>query len=120
MMKKARIVKKLHGRYLAEFLLECSQDEEWKKKLQSLNEENRLETAVEGLPPAFIEDFPETTEMSLEYSVERLSLEEVPRAASCWWPVDEQTHFYVAYPAQFPEKRLYMAVDFDDHSDCCA
>lgn len=118
-MKKARVIKKQHTTYLAEFLLECSQDPEWKKKLQGLNDEKRLETSLEGFPPAFSEDFPETAAMELKYSVERLELDEIPRAASCWWPVDEETHFYVAYPVDFPQTRLYMAVDFDDHADCC-
>ena len=39
---KPRILKKHHSRYLAEFLVECSQNPEWTKKLQGLNEENRL------------------------------------------------------------------------------
>ena len=30
-MKKARVIKKQHTTYLAEFLLECSQDPEWKR-----------------------------------------------------------------------------------------
>ena len=56
---KPRILKKHHSRYLAEFLVECSQNPEWTKKLQGLNEENKLDTAVEGLPKEFLEDFPE-------------------------------------------------------------
>ena len=116
---KPRILKKYHTRYLAEFLVECSQNEEWKKKLQGLNDENKLDTSVEGLPADFVADFPELNGLDLQYCVERIELTEIPRAASCWWPIDDSTHFYVAYPAQFPEATLYMAIDFDDHSDCC-
>ena len=116
---KPRILKKHHSRYLAEFLVECSQNPEWTQKLQGLNEENKLDTAVEGLPKEFLEDFPEAEQYNLAYSVERVDLSEVPRAASCWWPVDEETHYYVASPTAFPEAKLYLATDFDDHSDCC-
>ena len=117
-MKKARIIEKQHTNYLAEFLLECSQDSDWEKKLQSLSDENRLETALEGFPPAFTEDFPETVGMNLQYCIEKVALDEIPRAASCWWPMEDDTHFFVAYPVRFPETRLFMAVDFHDHSGC--
>ncbi|MEK9711775.1 MAG: hypothetical protein VW258_04335 [Thalassolituus sp.] len=116
---KPRILKKHHTRYLAEFLVECSQNEEWKKKLQSLSGEDKLDTALEGMPAEFVEDFPEVEALNLQYCVERVEYEEVPRAASSWWPVDDETHYYVAYPAQFPESEIYLAIDFDDHSECC-
>jgi len=116
---KPRILKKHHTRYLAEFLVECSQNPDWKKKLQGLTEENKLDTAVEGFPADFIDDFPEIDALNLQYCVERVEYSEVPRVASRWWPLEEDTHFYVAYPAAFPESSIYMAIDFDDHADCC-
>ena len=116
---KPRIAKKHHSRYLAEFLVEASQNPEWKKKLQSLSDETKLDTAVDGFPEYLLEDLPEISALALQYCIERVELNEVPRAASCWWPIEDDTHFYVAYPANFPETKLYMAVDFDDHSECC-
>jgi hypothetical protein len=116
---KPRILKKHHTRYLAEFLVECSQNPQWSSKLQQLNDENKLDTAIDGFPAELIEDFPEIESLNLQYCIERVALEEVPRAAACWWPIEQDTHFYVAYPAAFPETSLYMAVDFDDHSGCC-
>ena len=116
---KPRILKKIHNRFLAEFLVEASQSDDWKKKLQTLNDENKLDTSVEGFPFELLEYCPEVEAFQLEYSIERVALADVPRAASCWWPIEQDTHFYVAYPTAFPETKLYMAVDFDDHSSCC-
>ena len=118
-MSKARIIKKHHTRFLADFLVECSQDEVWKGKMQKLGLEDKLDTAVEGYPQEFVEVFPEAQQYELQYCVERLELADIPRAACCWWPIEEDTHYYVAYPAQFPESSIYMAIDFDDHSECC-
>lgn len=118
-MAKPRIIKKKHVTYLGEFLIECSQDDAWKTKMQGLTLEDKLDTAIEGFPAEFEEVFPETKAMALQYCIERVEFADIPRAASCWWPVDETTHYYVAYPAQYPESTLYMAIDFDDHSECC-
>lgn len=119
-MSNARIVKKLHSRYLADFFIECSQDLEWEKKLRELKIEDKLNTAEAGFPENFQAFFPETAGMNLEYSVERVTLADVPRAASCWWPVEENTHYYMAYPTQFPQTSIFMAIDFTDgHEHCC-
>jgi hypothetical protein len=118
-MSNLRIIKKKHSTYLGEFLIESSQDEAWKQKMQALTLEGKLDTAIEGFPAEFVEAFPETADMNLQYCIERVELADVPRAAACWWPVDDATHYYVAYPAQFPQATLFMAIDFDDHSECC-
>ena len=120
-MANARIIKKLHTRYLADFFVECSQDEDWSKKLRGLKIEDKLNTAEEGFPEFFTDCFPETGSMGLEYSVERVNYADVPRGASCWWPVEANTHYYIAYPTQFPQSSIYMAIDFHDgHEECCA
>lgn len=119
-MANQRIIKKRHTNYLGDFLVDVSQDESWKKKLQALQIEDKLDTAQEGFPEYFAQSFPETEAMQLQYCVERVNLDDVPRAAACWWPIEENTHYYIAYPAQFPRASIYMAIDFDDHSDCCA
>ena len=120
-MSKPRIVKKLHTRYLADFFVEVSQDPEWEKKLQALQTEDKLDTAETGFPAEFFNWFPEAETLNLQYCIERVELADVPRAASCWWPMDEHTHFYMAYPAQFPQSAIYMAIDFHgDHGHCCA
>ncbi|MFC3681065.1 hypothetical protein [Bacterioplanoides pacificum] len=118
-MANQRIIKKRHTNYLGDFLLDVSQDESWKNKLQQLTIEGKLDTAEDGFPAYFTDSFPETVGMQLHYCIERVNLDDVPREAACWWPVDESTHYYVAYPAQFPSAAIYLAIDFDDHSECC-
>ncbi|WP_430462077.1 hypothetical protein ACQUQU_04625 [Thalassolituus sp. LLYu03] len=119
-MSNARIVKKHHTRLLAEFLVEVSQDAEWEKKLQALQVEDKLNTSEAGFPEEFLKWFPEAETLKLEYSIERVELADVPRAASCWWPLEDNTHYFMAYPAQFPQSAVYMAIDFHgDHQDCC-
>lgn len=120
-MSNARIIKKQHTRYLPEFFVEVSQDPEWEEKLQALQIEDKLNTTEAGFPQEFLKWFPETQAMNLEFCIERVDLADVPRAAACWWPIEENTHFYMAYPAQFPQSSIYMAIDFHgDHQDCCA
>lgn len=116
-MANQRIIKKRHTNYLGEFLLDASQDESWKKQLQELKIEDKLDTAEQGFPADFNAFFPETATMALQYCIERVNLEDVPRAASCWWPTDEATHYYIAYPAAFPRTAIFMAIDFDGSSD---
>lgn len=118
-MSNSRITKKKHSTYLGEFLIESSQDEAWKKKMQALTIEGKLDTAIEGFPVEFVAFFPETEAMKLQYCIERVELADIPRAAACWWPADDSAHYYVAYPAQYPAATLYMAIDFDDHAECC-
>lgn len=118
-MANQRIIKKQHTRYLGDFLIDASQDESWKQKLQQLKIEDKLDTTNEGFPADFSNYLPETTGMDLKYSIERVGLEDIPRVASCWWPVDDNTHYYMAYPTEFPRSAIYMAIDFDDHGDCC-
>jgi hypothetical protein len=118
-MANQRIVKKHHTRYLGEFLVDVSQDEGWKQKLQQLKIEDKLDTTEQGFPAYFTDCFPETVGMELQYCIERVNVEDIPRAASCWWHIDDNTHCYMAYPAQFPRAAVYMAIDFDDHSQCC-
>ncbi len=119
-MSNARIVKKQHTRLLAEFFVDVSQDAEWEKKLQALQIEDKIDTAEAGFPAEFADFFPEAEAQKLQYCIERVNLEDVPRAASCWWPIEENTHYYMAYPAQFPQATIYMAIDFNgDHADCC-
>ena len=119
-MSNRRITKKFHSRYLADFFVECSQDPEWEKKLRELKIEDKLNTVEDGFPADFAEIFPETQGLNLQYCIERITLADVPRAASCWWPTDENTQFYMAYPAEFPQSSIYMAIDFPDgHENCC-
>lgn len=120
--RNARITKKLHTRYLADFFIEASQDQHWGKKLQALTIEGRLNTAEDSFPEHFVAFFPETQGMELAYSIERVRYEDVPRSASCWWPLEDNTHYYIAYPNEFPQVAIYMAIDFDDHhhGECCA
>lgn len=113
-MANQRIIKKRHTTYLAEFLVDASQDESWKQKLRQLPIEDKLDTAEVGFPANFNACFPETLGMRLHYCIERVTLEDVPREASCWWPVDEATHYFITYPAAFPRAAIYMAIDFDD------
>ncbi len=120
-MSNLRIIKKQHTRYLPDFFVEVSQDPEWEKKLQALQVEDKLDTADSGFPAEFLTWFPEAQALNLNYCIERVEYADIPREASCWWPVDEHTHYYMAYPAQFPQSSIYMAIDFHgDHSDCCA
>jgi len=119
-MSNARIEKKKHTRFLADFFVEVSQDPEWEKKLQALKIEDKLNTAEEGYPQEFLQWVPEAEKNNLQYSIERVELEDIPREASCWWPMDDSTRFYMAYPSEFPQSAIYMAIDFHgDHSDCC-
>ena len=113
--RNLRITKKLHTRYLADFFIEVSQDAQWNAKLQELGKEARINTSEVGFPENFVGFFPETETMDLSYSIERLELNDVPRSAACWWPVDEGTQYYMAYPTNFPQATIYMAIDFDDH-----
>ncbi|MBQ0727555.1 hypothetical protein [Thalassolituus oleivorans] len=119
MMAKPRIVKKQHSRLLGDFLIDCSQDAAWTDKLKNLTLEGKLDTAVDGFPAEFLGFCPEAEYLKLQYCIERVELADVPRAASCWWPVDENTHYYVCYPAQFPQTTVFMAMDFDEHGACC-
>lgn len=115
-MSNRRIQKKLNSRYLAEFLVDCSQDAEWKEALRTLELEDKLDTAERGFPNSFHRYFPETQKMPLQFCVERLELADVPRAASCWWPSEANeagTQYYMCYPAQFPQAVIYLAMDFD-------
>ena len=102
-MSNARIVKKKHTRFLADFMVEVSQDAEWEKKLQALQIEDKLNTAEAGYPTEFLQWVPEAEADNLQYSIERVELADIPREASCWWPVDDNTHFYMAYPSEYPQ-----------------
>ena len=113
--RKPRLEKKLHTRYQADFLFECSQDPVWAEKLKNLEDGQALESAMDGLPQDFVALFPETEEMLLNYCIERVELADVPRPASCWWPIAEGTQFLFCYPAPFPQAARYFAVHIDDH-----
>ncbi|WP_221797974.1 hypothetical protein [Oceanobacter mangrovi] len=113
-MANARITKKQHTRLLGDFLIECTQDSAWEGKLKALSDENKIDTSVDGFPAAFLADFPEAEYQKLHYCIERVEYAEVPRAASCWWPVDAETQYFMAYPADFPQSQVYMAIDFDE------
>lgn len=112
-MANARILKKWHTRYLADFLIECTHDELWEAKLKVLDTESKLDTAVDGFPVAFSEFYVETDGMNLQYCIERVQYTDVPRASSCWWPQDEKIQYFMCYPAQFPQAAIYMAIDFE-------
>lgn len=112
-MSNARIIKKLHSRYLADFIVEASQDPEWAKKMHDLSLEDKLDTAELGFPEFFAGFFPEVGGMELKYSIERINLADIPRSSSCWWPIEKGTSYFVAYPSEFPQTTVYMAIDFD-------
>ncbi|MCY0964674.1 hypothetical protein [Parathalassolituus penaei] len=116
-MANARITKKYHTRFLADFFVECTHDAAWEAKLKGLELEGKLDTAVEGFPEVFGDMYPETDGMNLHYCIERVELAAIPRAASCWWPISAETEFFMCYPADFPQSAVYMAIDFEDH-DC--
>lgn len=119
-MANTRILKKWHTRYLADFMTECTYDAAWEERLKNLKVEDKLNTAELGFPEEFTLFFPETQGMNLQYCLERVELKDIPRSASCWWPTSENTHFFMAYPAQFPQSPIYMAIDFHgDHAECC-
>ena len=120
-MANARITKKHHTRFIADFFVECIQDKEWEGKLKALAEENKIDTAVDGFPVDFFKAFPEAEGLQLHYCIERIEYADVPRSASCWWPVEENTAYFMAYPADFPNSQLFMAIDFDDcdHHEGC-
>ena len=118
-MSNARIQKKKHTNLLADFLIEASQDADWAKKMKELALEGKLDTSELGFPEFFNGFFPEAKEMKLEFSIERLNYADSPRTASRWWPaeVEGTTSYFVAYPTQFPQSSIYMAIDFDDEHD---
>jgi hypothetical protein len=117
-MSNARITKKHHTRFLADFFIECTQDEAWENKLRTLEIEGKLNTATDGFPEVFADLYPETVGLNLQYCVERVDYASVPRAASCWWPVDADTQYFMCYPADFPQSALYMAIDFHAAHQC--
>ncbi len=98
---------------MADFLIECTQDADWKSRLAGLSGEAKLDTAVDGMPSSFIELFPEVNDMGLHYCVEPVALSEVPRKASRWWPHEETARQFMCYPAAFPESALYLSFDFE-------
>ncbi len=118
-MSNARIQKKKHTNFLADFLVEASQDTDWAEKMKDLALEGKLDTSELGFPEFFNGYFPETKEMNLEFSIERVSYADIPRSASSWWPgeVEGTTSYFVAYPTQFPQSSIYMAIDFDDEHE---
>ena len=113
-MSNARIQKKKHTNLLADFFIEASQDPEWSKKMKEMGLEDKLDTSALGYPEFFDGFFPEAQSMELEFSIEKINYADVPRSASSWWPVDETTTYFVAYPTQFPQSSIYMAIDFDE------
>ena len=113
--QKARIVKKVHNRYLIDFFIEATQDDAWNKQLKELAVEGRINTSENGFPANFVSFFPETEKMGLTYSIERVELNDIPREASCWWPIEESTQYYMAYPTNFPQAAVFLAIDFDEH-----
>lgn len=112
-MSNYRIVKKIHTRFLGDFFIEASQDPSWAEKMHDLALEDKLSTNENGFPEVFLGLFPEASAYRLEYSIERVNLEDVPREASAWWPVEPGTSYFMAYPTQFPQAAIYMAIDFD-------
>lgn len=112
-MSNARIQKKKHTNYLADFFIEASQDAEWTKKMKEMSLEDKLDTSVLGFPEFFSGFFPETKEMNLEYSIEKVNYADVPRSASSWWPLEDNTTYFVAYPTAHPAAAIYMAIDFE-------
>lgn len=112
-MSNIRITKKKHTRFMADFLIECTQDSVWKAKLAQLEGEQKLDTVVEGMPAMFSRDFPEAAEMNLQYCIEPIDYDDVPRKASRWWPKEENARYFMCYPARFPESALYLAFDLD-------
>jgi len=120
-MANARILKKYHSRLIADFFVECTHDKEWEGKLKGLSDENKIDTAIDGFPADFLSEYPEAELQKLHYCIERVEYAEVPRAASCWWPLEDGTEYFMAYPADFPQSQIYMAIDFDDcdHHEGC-
>lgn len=113
--RKPRVTKKLHTRFLIDFFIESTQDQDWNQKLKDLAIEERINTSESGFPANFQGFFPETKTMDLAYSIERVELNAVPREASSWWPIEEGTQYYMAYPTNFPQAAVYLAIDFDEH-----
>ncbi len=118
-MANARITKKYHTRYLADFFVECTQVKEWEEKLKAMGLEDKTDTAVDGFPASFEQEFPEIIGLGLHYCIERVELADIPRAASCWWPIDDATQYFMCYPADFPQSAVYMAIDFDEAGHDC-
>lgn len=112
-MSNKRIIKKIHTRYLGDFLIEASQDTSWAQKMHDLTLEDKLNTSEAGFPEVFSGLFPEASYYQLEYSIERVNLTDIPRDAAAWWPVEPGTSYFMAYPTQFPQVAIYMAIDFD-------
>jgi len=98
---------------MADFLIECTQDEGWKQKLSQLSEEGKLDTALEGMPVMFEDVFPEALGMNLQYCIESIQLADVPRRASRWWPNEEGAQYFMCYPSAFPESALYLCIDLN-------
>ena len=113
-MTSQRQRKKYHTRLLGEFLIDSSRDEKWLQKLKDLTIEGKLDTNIDGYPAAFERDFEEVHQYALHYCIERVDLSDIPRQASCWWPTEEQCHYYMAYPADFPRSAIFLAMDFEN------
>ncbi|MDF1764556.1 MAG: hypothetical protein P1U57_14200 [Oleibacter sp.] len=118
-MSNLRIRKKFHTNFLGDFLIEASQDEAWQGHLKKLPMDERIGSDDLGYPQEFAALADYAILPPLSYSVERVALKDIPRRVSCWWPIEENTHYYLCYPTEFPKTQLYLAIDFDDHSDCC-
>jgi len=113
-MSNPRIRKKIHNRYVADFLIEFIQDDVWKQKLLQLSEDKALaeatmlDTALEGMPDAFAALFPGP---SLHYCIEALEWGDVPRKVSRGWPDDASSRYFMCYPFEFPGSPLYLSID---------
>lgn len=107
-MSNPRIRKKIHNRCMADFLIECTEDDLWKQKFMQLSDEDTLDTALEGMPEACAALF---AGHKLHYCVEALEWKDVPRKVSRWWPIEESARYFMCYPFEFPESALYLSMD---------
>lgn len=117
-MSNLRIKKKVHSRFLADFCVEASQDEKWLAALAKLSVNDVVSTEQQGWPEDFSEIYAEVNIEKLSYQAARVTLDDVPRQASCWWPTDEKAHYFKFAPVEFPNSSIFMMIDCFDEQNC--
>lgn len=80
-----RIDKKIHKRYLADILVESTQDEFLINELENMEINQTIELKIGILPKGFKKLKPDAAKYKLSYCEKRINYSSVPKTDSSWW-----------------------------------
>jgi hypothetical protein len=106
-----RISKKIHKNYLSDFGSEIASLKSERAKLENLGINDVIHYEINTFPEVFWKLIPRIKKHYLSYSVEKVTLKEIPATESSWWSITENTTFYKVYPTRTKSPCWFMALN---------